>query len=103
MTVETPSVFMQMHLECKPDQKKTMMKLRGAVTEILVQCAPETNKACVVVENGQKVLCVMLLKASHGLLMSKSLFHKKLLKDLVSQGFESNPCGLCAMNKMANK
>ena len=34
--------------------------------------------------------------------MSAPSFYKKLLKDLASQGFELNPCDLCAVNKMTS-
>ena len=54
------------------------------------------------IENRQKVLCVELLKASHGLLKSALKFYVKVAKDLESLGFELNPCDECIASKIVN-
>ena len=100
--VDMPNAFVQTKLEKGPDQKKIVMRLRGAVAEMMVRCAPEVCKPHVVFENGQKVICVESSKALCGLSISALLFCKKSLKDLASMGFELNPYDPCVANKMIN-
>ena len=76
------------------------MKIRGKLAEILIDTAPELYKAYAVIENGQAVIYVELLKALYGLLLAAVLFYKKLLKDLQSKGFVLNRYDPCVVNKM---
>ena len=55
-----------------------------------------------VLEGGQKVLYMHIIKAIYGLLVSAMLFHKKLMKDLEGYGFVVNPYDPCVANKMVN-
>ena len=48
------------------------------------------------------MLCVELLNAFCGTLKAALIFHKKLRKDLETEGFETNPCDFCVANKMLN-
>ena len=52
--VDMPNAFVQTELEKGPDQKKIIVKLRGAVAKMMVRCAPKVCKPCVVFENRQK-------------------------------------------------
>ena len=52
------------------------MKLRGSMAELLVKTAPELYRRYIIVENGQTVLYVELLKALYGCLKSSALFYK---------------------------
>ena len=99
---DTPNTFVQTELEKHLGQKKIVVKLRGAVVEMMVQCAPKICKPHVVFENGQKVICAESLKALHGSSMFALSFHNEPLKDLALIGFELNPCNPCVANKMIN-
>jgi len=75
----------------------------------IVSVALETNREQfllagphVVHENGKKVLCVAVLKALHGMLVSSLLWCNKFKKDLEGCGFVFNPHDPCVANKMVN-
>jgi hypothetical protein len=79
-----------------------MMKIRGALVDILVEMSPETYKDFVVYEKGQKVLYVRMLRALYGMLISSLLYYKKFLKDIKSIGFKVNPYDPCVANRIIN-
>ena len=74
------------------------MKIRGKLAEILVKKSPEIYHDYVGIENGKKVLYVVLQRALQ--LKSALLFYKKLQKDLESIGFKVNPYDPCVANKI---
>ena len=94
--VDIPNAFIQTEME----GEKVVMKLRGALAELLVKTAPELYSKYTTDENGRTVLYVELLKALYGCLMSALLFYRKLLKDLTKLGFVVNPYDPCVANKM---
>jgi len=55
-----------------------------------------------VCENGKNMLCVTVLKALYGMLVSSLLWYNKFKKDLEGCGFVFNPYTPCAANKMVN-
>ena len=82
--------------------EKVIMKLCGELAELLVTTAPELYHPFVHNKNGKAVLYVELLKALYGTLKEALLFYKKLVKDLISYGFELNFYDPCVANKMIN-
>ena len=82
--------------------EKIIMKLQGELAELLVTTAPELYHPFLHDENGKAVLYVELLKALYGTLKAALLFYKKLVKDLISYGFELNVYDPCVANKMIN-
>ena len=78
------------------------MKLRGKLAELLVKTDPSLYRKYIIMENGQEVLYVELLRALYGMLMSALLFYKQLVRDLESIGFKLNPYDLCVANRMVN-
>ena len=78
------------------------MTLRGALAELLVKTVPEFYRKNVVMEKGEMVLYVQVLKALYGCLCSALLFYKKLLADLESRRFELNLYDPCVVNKTTN-
>jgi hypothetical protein len=55
-----------------------------------------------ILENGEKVLYVKVLKALYGMLEGALLFYKKLCKDLECIGFKVNPYDPCVANQTVN-
>lgn len=53
-------------------------------------------------KNGKAILYVVLQKALYGCLKSALLFYKKLVADLMEEGFELNLYEPCIANKMVN-
>jgi hypothetical protein len=100
MTADIPNAFVQTTLEGMKD--RIMMKIRGALVDILVEMSPETYKDFVVYEKGQKVLYVRMLRALYGMLISSLLYYKKFLKDIKSIGFKVNPYDPCVANRIIN-
>ena len=96
--LDIPNAFIQTDME----GEKVIMKLCGELAELLVTTAPELYHPFLHDENGKAVLYVELLKALYGTLKAALLFYKKLVKDLISYGFELNVYDPCVANKMIN-
>ena len=62
----------------------------------------ESYQEFLVYEKGQKVLCVHILRAICGVLMSGILFYKKFRKALEAKTYEVNPYDPCVTNKIVN-
>ena len=101
-TCDIPNAFVQTAVEDRDKEgNRTVMKIRGALVDILCEMDPY-YKDFVVIEGNQKVLYVHVTKALYGLLVSAMLFYNKLIKDLTGYGFEVNPYDPCVVNKMVN-
>ena len=94
-TCDIPGAFMQADID-----EFAHMKLEGELAEILMRLNPAHQKF-ITCENGKPVICTELSKALHGTLQA-SLFLKDPLVFLKEQGFETNSCNLCIMNKNVN-
>ena len=94
---DTPDAFIQTENE----GETVHMKTRGELAHLLTSTAPHICRECLTHENGRPVLCLKVLKASHGLLKSALSFYKKLRGDLEKIGFKANPCDPCVANKTA--
>ena len=93
MTCDIPNAFVQTDI---PDEKlkkgkRIIMKIRGALVDILVEMNPEKYSQYVTIENRRQVVYVMMLKALYGMLESSLLYYKKFKKDIETIGFEVNP------------
>ena len=69
---------------------------------ILIKVAPDKYTGFVVMEKGQKVLYVEILRPIYGMLESALVWYKKFRKDLESIGFVFNPYDACIANRMVN-
>ena len=100
-TCDIPNAFIQTEMEkYDKDGQRYVMKIRGALVDMLVQISPEIYKNFVAYERGQKIIYVQVLKAIYGMLQSALLFYKKIKNDLIKNGFEVNPYDPCVANKM---
>ena len=93
MTCDIPNAFVQTDIPKKKLEqgKRIIMKIRGALVDILVEMNPEKYSPHVTKENGRSVIYVMMLKALYGMLESSLLYYRKLKGDIEMIGFEVNP------------
>lgn len=101
MTVDIPNAFIQTDIK-SDDGERVIMKIKGALVDMLVQLDPTTYKNFVVYDGKVKVLYVQVLKAIYGMLQSSLLFYKKLCADLTGQGFVINPYDPCVANRLVD-
>ena len=102
MTADIPNAFVQTDIDPKEKGDRIIMKIRGALVDMLVDISPEVYKGFVSKENGTKVLYVEMLKALYGMLQSSLLYYKKFRKDIESIGFVINPYDPCVANRIVN-
>lgn len=91
MMVDIPNAFIQMEMEIEPGKDRVIMKIMGALVDILLQNAPDVYSGYVVYENGKKVLYVEVSQAIYGMLVAALLFYRKFKGDLEEIGFTFNP------------
>ena len=102
-TCDIPNAFIQTEMDqFDKDGQRFVMKIRGALVDMLIQIAPEIYKDHMTYEKGQKIIYVQVLKAIYGMLQSALLFYKKIRNDLIENGFEINPYDPCIANKTVN-
>jgi hypothetical protein len=102
IALDIPNAFVQTPAGTTKDGKSIIMKIRGALVDMLVDLDLLIYKDYVSIVNGNKVLYVQVLKAIYGMLQSALLFYKKLRNDLESIGFKINPYDPCVANRMIN-
>ena len=79
------------------------MVMRGRLAELMAETAPELYRKYITYgKNGKAMLYVTLQKALYGCLKRALLFYKKLVGEILEQGFELNPYDPCVANKMIN-
>jgi hypothetical protein len=75
MTADIPNAFIQTLMpELEEGQECVIMKLKGAVLEILVELAPDLYGPYVVLEDGKRVLYLHVLRALYGMLVAAVLW-----------------------------
>jgi hypothetical protein len=96
MTIDLPGAFMQAGVD-----ELIHVRLEGPLAEMLVRIDPSKYQTYVVIENGKKVLYVVLKKALYGTLQAALLFWEDLSKFLTEElGFTMNPYDRCVVNKI---
>jgi hypothetical protein len=100
MTADTPNAFIQTLMpELEKAQERVIMKLKGAVLEILVELAPDLYGPYVVLEDGKRVLYLQVLRALYGMLVAALLWYQQFREDLESVGFKFNVYNPCVANR----
>jgi hypothetical protein len=99
MTLDIPNAFIQTDVKPVGDER-IILKIKGALVDMLVEMQPEIYKDYVIFEGNVKVLYVQVLKAIYGMLQSSLLFYKKLCGDIQEIGFEINPYDICVANRI---
>jgi hypothetical protein len=101
MTADIPNAFVQTDVpSTDSDGDRITMKVAGPLVEMLVELDPEIYKNFVTFEGKTPILYLHVIKALYVMLQSALLFNKKLIKDLASIGFKTNPYDPCVANRM---
>ena len=101
MSLDIPNAFIQAELN-RNRKERIIMKITGVLVDILIKVAPNEYTGSVVMEKGQKVIYVKILRAIYGMLESALVWYKKFRKDLESIRFVFNPYDACIANQMVN-
>ena len=101
-TVDIPNAFIQTELPKEEVKPRIVLKIRGALVDMLVSIDPGTYSPFVSYERGEKILYCEVLRAIYGMLISALMFYNKWKNDLVSKGCTINPYDPCVANKMIN-
>ena len=99
-TVDLPGFFLQ--TESDNDQLM-LLKLTGAVAQLLVEEDPNKRRKHMQKENGKFVVYVVCKKAIYGTMNAALLAYKKLSKLFKQWGFVMNPYDPCVWNKMVEE
>lgn len=78
------------------------MKITGKLVDILVNLHQDIYGDCIVLEKGNKVLYVEILKAIYGMLETALLWYQTFRKDLEEHRFIFNNYDPCVANKIVN-
>lgn len=97
MTCDIWNAFVQTDIKLIGQQ--ILMKIRGALVDILVEMDHEKYNDYVVYESRRKVLYVMMNKALYGMMQSSLLYYQKFRKDIESIGFIVNHFDPCMANR----
>ena len=98
VVLDVPGAFMQAKID-----ELVHVRFTGAMVTLLLEIDHEMYKDYVVVEKGERVMYVELLKALYGTLRAACLFWQKLSKQLIDEwGFTPNKYDDCVVNKMIN-
>ena len=104
MTSDIPNAFIQASMPVlEKGEDRVIMKVKGALLEILVSLAPELYGPYVVQEKGKRVIYLEVLRALYGMLVAALLWYRQLRKDLEEIGFKFNPYDPCVANRRVNK
>ena len=96
--LDVPGAFMQAKID-----ELVHVRFTGAMVTLLLEIDHEMYKDYVVVEKGEQVMYMELLKALYGPLRAARLFWQKLSKQLIDEwGFIPNKYDDCVVNKMTN-
>ena len=94
-TWDIPNAFIQTAVEeLDDDGDRIIMKIRGAMVEMLLELDP-TYEEFVTVEKGQRMLYVHILRAIYGMLMSGLLCYRKFRSAIEGIGYKVNAYDPC--------
>eukprot|EP00804_Cyclotella_cryptica_P024427 CCRYP_015858-RA/>CCRYP_015858-RA protein AED:0.42 eAED:0.45 QI:0/0/0/1/0/0/2/0/105 len=88
--MDLPGAFL--HADCND---YVIMKFVGWLAELMVLVSPQTYKNTSQ-SIGKENRCCLLQNTLYGMLKSALLFYKKMLTDLMANGFTINPYDPCA-------
>ena len=95
--VDIPGAFMQAMMD-----PGVHMRITGLMVELLLEIDEKMYRPFVVVEKGEPVIYVELLRALYGTLRAARLFWEKLTAVIKEWGFIVNPYDSCVANKTIN-
>ena len=96
------NAFVQTAVSQGKTDEKFIMKLRGALVDMLIDICPGIYEEFIVYERNQKVIYVKILKALYGILKASILYYQKFRTDIESIGYLVNLYDACVANKIIN-
>ena len=103
VSADVPNAFIQTPIPTDEGQERIVMKITGALVDLLVEIDPETYGPYVVYEKGRKVIYVQVLRAIYKMLISAVLWCGKFRKDSEGIGFKFNNYDPCIANREVNR
>ena len=100
MLLNVPNAFIQTYAPIKDICKRVMMKVYCRLVYWLVKLDHAEYNNYILIENGQRVLYLIILKVIYGMLEKSMLWYRKVRKDLDSVGFRFNVYDACLPNRM---
>ena len=101
MTADVPNAFVQ----CIVNQingERIMMKIRGALVDILVDLDPKLYTDHVVYYGKRKILYALMLKGLYEMPIASLQYYRRFVKDIRKIGFVLNPYDPCTANRIVN-
>ena len=96
--LDVPGAFMQADID-----ELVHVRFTGEMVKMLLQIDKQMYSEYVMIEKGEQVMYMELLKALYGTLHAARLFWQKLSKQLIDMwGFDPNKYDDCVVNKMIN-
>jgi len=99
MTADVPNAFVQYKVN-QINGERIVMKIRGALVDILVDLDPKLYADNVVYYGKSKILYVLILKGLYGMLIAPLLYYRRFVKDIKKIGFVLNPYDPCTANRI---
>ncbi len=99
MTADIPNAFVQTEIDNKSFGQRVIMKIRGALVDILLEINPSVYEPYVIYEGKSKVIYMLMNMALYGMIFSSLLYYKKFRRDIESIGFKVNQYDPCVANK----
>lgn len=103
MTLDVPNAFIQTPILKGRNQRKQIIKLRGAIVDLLLTICPGVYDDFIVTDSkGRKILYTEALQAIYGMMKASILYYEKFTKDIMSIGFKLNPYDVCVANRIVD-
>ena len=100
MSADVPNALMQTPLDTEDGDERAVMKIAGVSVDVLLNNDPDLCGGFAVHENGRKVPCVEVSRATCGVPVSAMPWRKKFRGDLEKEESAFNPCDPCAANRV---
>jgi hypothetical protein len=95
--LDVPGAFMQADMD-----ELVHVRFTGKMVDLLLEIDRDMYQPYVVIERGERVMYVELLKALYGTIRAARLFWEKLSSKLKEWGFTINPYDPCVANKVVD-
>ena len=86
---------------CAKIDEFLLVKMKGSQVDVACRIHKDYEK-CATVENGERVLCMMLNYGSHGTLQRALLWCEMLTSKLIENSFAANAHDSCVANKIVD-
>ena len=96
------NTFLQTSMPKVDSKERVIMKLRGALADMLLEIEYDVCSDCVAHQNNKKASHANMLKLLHRMLKASLPHHKQFVSCAESIGHAANPCNPCAVNKTIN-